>query len=214
MESAATLSVVATFTLILDGLLTAIGARIADYPFTAEMVTFLWKRVNTVKNRFLALAAGIQAGRIPREPAEKPRAGRRSGTAWPDGINWRKWLPMGRFAWLCWLMPSLANRFGAAQFADPLRHLLGEPEMRTLLSATPKTARLLAPLCFMLGIDESLLRPVFAAPSMATPTPDIVSSEPAAAPPENAEQPHFLDDAHPITPDQPPRTGAEFLFSA
>ncbi len=32
--------------------------------------------------------------------------------------------------------------------------------MKALLAATPKAGRLLAPLCFMLGIDAALLRPV------------------------------------------------------
>jgi hypothetical protein len=173
MESPAPLSVVSLFTLILDGLLRAIAARVNDYPVNGVMVVYLWKRVNRVKNRFLALAALIAAGRIPGERASKPRArkqpGRRVG---PDGINWSKWLPMSRFAWLCWVVPSLANRFGAAQFAEQLRDLLGRAEMRAILVATPKAPRLLAPLCFMLGIDAALLRPVFSA----------VAVPPAAAP--------------------------------
>jgi hypothetical protein len=136
MQSPATLSVVATFTLILDGLLNAIAARIADYPFTAEMVTFLWNRVNNVKNRFLSLAASVRAGKIPRERGSKPRTHTRADMT--GRINWRKWLPMGTFAWLCWLMPSLAKRFGGAQFGGQLRHLLGRAEMRALLAATPK----------------------------------------------------------------------------
>jgi hypothetical protein len=163
MESAAPLSVASLFALILDGLLRAIAARVNDYPINAAMVMYLWKRVNRVKNRFLTLAALVQAGKIPRERAAKPRThtrARRSAVGL-DGINWKKGLPMSRFAWLCWLMPSLANRFGAAQFAEPLRNLLGRAEMRAILAATPKAARLLAPLCFMLGIDAALLRPVF-----------------------------------------------------
>jgi hypothetical protein len=168
MESAAPLSVASLFALILDGLLRAIAARVNDYPINAAMVSYLWKRVNRVKNRFLALAALVQAGKIPRERAAKPRARKGSGGGvGSDGINWKKWLPMSRFAWLCWLMPSLANRFGAAQFGDQLRHLLGRAEMRAILAATPKAGRLLAPLCFMLGIDAALLRPVV--PAVAVP---------------------------------------------
>jgi hypothetical protein len=211
METPATpLSVVACFTLILDGLLRAIAAKIADYPFTAEMVTFLWKRVNTVKNRFLALAALVQAGKTPRERAAKPRAGKQPGMAKPPGINWRKWLPMSRFAWLCRLMPSLANRFGAAQFGVGLRHLLGQPEMRAILAATPKAARLLAPLCFMLGIEESLLRPVHAAP----PAPGIAASEPEAAPLDIPGAPLPPEGMPPRAPDPPPDPGVAFFVPA
>jgi hypothetical protein len=173
MDSAAPLSVASHFALILDGLLAAIAARFQDYPINAAMVLYLWKRLNRMKNRFLALAALVQAGKIPRERAAKPRAGKRSGrTVGSDGINWKKWLPMGRFAWLCWLLPSLANRFGAAQFGDQLRHLLGRAEMRAILAATPKAGRLLAPLCFMLGIDAALLRPVLPAAAVPAPAAD------------------------------------------
>jgi hypothetical protein len=170
MESNPPLSVASLFALILDGLLKAIAARIQDYPFNDVMVVYLWKRVNRIKNRFLALAALIAAGKVPRERAAKPRARKRAGRrVGVDGINWRKWLPMSRFAWLCRLMPSLANRFGAAQFACGLRDLLGKPEMKALLVATPKAGRLLAPLCFMLGIDAALLRP--ACPAIVAPLP-------------------------------------------
>jgi hypothetical protein len=225
MESQATLSVVASFTLILDGLLAAIAARIQDYPFNDVMVVYLWKRVNRVKNRFLALAALIQAGRIPRERTAKPRARKRSSAVGPDGINWRKWLPLGTFAWLCWLMRSLPNRFGAAQFGDQLRHLLGRTEMQALLAATPKAGRLLAPLCFMLGIEASLLRPVRAAspprpapapeilaPEILAPeilAPEILASEIVAAKPEaaaldNGAAPFPLENARPRAPEPPP----------
>jgi hypothetical protein len=118
----------------------------------------------------------------------------------PDGINWRKWLPMSRFAWLCWLMQSLPNRFGAAQFGGQLRHLLGRSDMRALLAATPKAGRLLAPLCFMLGIEESLLRPVCPAP---LPAAEIVTVSPDAAPLEIASAPVSLEDARPRAPDRP-----------
>ncbi len=77
MDTQAALSVVDCFTLILDGLLKAIAAKIADYPFTSEMVTNLWNLVNTVKNCFLRLAALVQAGNISRERPAKPRARRR-----------------------------------------------------------------------------------------------------------------------------------------
>jgi hypothetical protein len=215
MESPATPSVVTSFALIIDGLLAAIAARIADYPFTSEMVTFLWNRVNIVRNRFLALAARIQAGKVPRERGAKPRARKRPGTEKPPGINWRKWLPMGRFAWLCWLMPSLANRFGAAQFGEQLRHLLGQPGMRALLAATPKAGRLLAPLCFMMGIEDSLLRPVIPpAPPPPASTAEILPPEPDAAPVKIDSAPPPSDEAPPRAPDPPAEPSVGFFVSA
>jgi hypothetical protein len=218
MESPAPLSVVTCFTLILDGLMAAIAARIQDYPFTSEMVVFLWKRVNTVKNRFLALAALIQAGKIFRERVSNPRARNRSETVKPPGINWRKWLPMSRFAWLCRLMPSLANRFGAAQFGCGLRDLLGKPEMKALLAATPKAGRTLAPLCFMLGIDAALLRPgspaPTRAPSVPAPAPEITASKADVAPKDNAGEPLPSECAPPRALHPPPDPGVEFFQPA
>jgi hypothetical protein len=215
MESPATPSVASLFALILDGLLGAIAARVNDYPFNAVTVMYLWKRVNRVKNRFLALAANIQAGRIPREGTAKPRAGKRSGGGvGADGVNWRKWLPMSRFAWLCWMMPSLANRFGAAQFAGGLRALLEKPEMKALLAATPKAGRTLAQLCFMLGIDAALLRPIGAAASpAAAAAEETAPREPSAgtsaivgAPPPPARA---LGVVH-----RPPEPGIDFFVPA
>jgi hypothetical protein len=215
MESSAALSVAAALKLILDGLQAAIAAKIADYPVTADMVMFLWNRVNRAKHRFLALAALIAAGKLPRARDARPRAGRPGRAVGADGINWRKWLPLSRFGWLCQLMPSLPNRFGAAQFAGQLRHLLGRPEMRAILAATPKAGRLLAPLCFMIGIEASLLRPAFptkppAAPEIVAPeivAPKIVATEPDAAPVNNAGAPCPLEDARPRAPDP----GLEFF---
>jgi hypothetical protein len=85
MDTQAALSVVDCLTLILDGLLKAIAAKIADYPFTSEMVTNLWNLVNTVKNCFLRLAALVQAGNISRERPAKPRARRRGEVAKASG---------------------------------------------------------------------------------------------------------------------------------
>jgi hypothetical protein len=213
MESSAALSVAAALKLILDGLQAAIAAKIADYPVTAEMVMFLWRRVNRAKNRFLALAALIAAGKMPRARGAKARAGKRGGAVGADGINWRKWLPLSRFGWLCQLMPSRHDRFGAAQFAEQMRHLLGRADMRAILAATPKAGRLLAPLCFMIGIEESLLRPVCPAAAAETPTADIVAREPDSALLKIAGVPVSRRGALPGGRDIPPEKGAEFFVS-
>jgi hypothetical protein len=214
MESQAALSVAASLKLILDGLQAAIAAKIADYPVTAEMVMFLWKRVNRVKNRFLALAALIAAGKIPRERGSKPRPRKRGGAVGADGINWRKWLPLSRFGWLCRLMPSLHNRFGAAQFAGGLRNLLGQPEMQALLAAAPKAGRLLAPLCFMLGIEKSLLHPVCPPPPPETPAAEIVATEPDAALLGGVGAPFSRQGASLGARDIRPEPGVEFFVPA
>jgi hypothetical protein len=64
-----------------------------------------------------------------------------------------------RFAWLVAAMPSLARRFGAAQFGSQLQYLLADPEMMALIAASPRMRRTLRPLLWMLGIEASLIRP-------------------------------------------------------
>jgi hypothetical protein len=64
-----------------------------------------------------------------------------------------------RFGWLCGAVPSLARRFGAAQFGSQLQYLLGDPEMMALIAASPRMQRTLRPLLWMLGIEASLIRP-------------------------------------------------------
>jgi hypothetical protein len=60
----------------------------------------------------------------------------------------------GRFGWLV----RLAS-YHAAGYGSQLRTILGEPEMVELLLAAPQAARILRPLCRMLAVETSLLRP-------------------------------------------------------
>ncbi len=73
-----------------------------------------------------------------------------------------------RFGWLCGAVPSLARRFGAAQFGSQFQYLLEDPEMMALIAASPRMRRTLRPLLWMLGIEASLIRP---------PPPVVVAQE-------------------------------------
>jgi hypothetical protein len=66
-------------------------------------------------------------------------------------------------------VPSLARRFGAAQFGSQLQYLLADPEMMGLIAASPRIRRTLRPLLWMLGIEASLIR---------LPPPVVVAQEP------------------------------------
>jgi hypothetical protein len=67
-------------------------------------------------------------------------------------------------------VPSLARRFGAAQFGSQLQYLLADPEMMALVAASPRIRRTLRPLLWMLGIEASLIRP-------PPPPPPVVAEE-------------------------------------
>jgi hypothetical protein len=156
------LSAPARFALIMDGLKRAVAEKIADYPWTGPMVVYVWNRLHRINAIFQALAALIAAGKLPPERVCRPRAPRvpSAAPARPDPdapIPVWKLFPY-RFAWLCGAVPSLARRFGAAQFGSQLQYLLTDPEMMGLLAASPRMRRTLRPLLWMLGIEASLIR--------------------------------------------------------
>jgi hypothetical protein len=60
----------------------------------------------------------------------------------------------GRFGWLVRLVS-----YQAAGYGCQLQVILGQPEMVDLLLAAPQAARILRPVCRMLAVETSLLRP-------------------------------------------------------
>jgi hypothetical protein len=157
------LSAPARFALIMDGLMKAVAAKIADYPWTGPMVVHVWNRLHRINKIFQALAALIETGKLPPERVCRPRSPRihsavpaLSDPATPKPV-WQ--LFSYRSGWLCGAVPSLAKRFGAAQFGSQLQYLLGDPEMMGLIAASPRMRRTLRPLLWMLGIEASLIQP-------------------------------------------------------
>ncbi len=165
------------------GLMQAVAEKIADYPWTAPMVMHVWKRLHRINAIFQTLAALIAAGKLPAERVCRPRAPRIGSPvpARPDPEApkpvWQ--LFAYRRAWLCAAVPSLARRFGAAQFGSQLQYLLADPEMTALIAASPRMRRTLRPLLWMLGIEASLLRPP--PPSVVETVDAGVAQEPADA---------------------------------
>jgi len=157
------LSAPARFALLMDGLMKAVAAKIADYPWTALMVMYVRKRLHRINAAFQALAALIETGKLPPERVCRPRSPRihsavpaLSDPATPKPV-WQ--LFSYRSGWLCGAVPSLPRRFGAAQFGSQLQYLLADPEMVALIAASPRMRRTLRPLLWMLGIEASLIRP-------------------------------------------------------
>jgi hypothetical protein len=58
-----------------------------------------------------------------------------------------------------WMVRAAAHE--AAGFGLQLQAVLAQPDMVAFLQATPQAARLLTPICRMLGVDTALLRPGF-----------------------------------------------------
>ena len=111
------------------------------------VMMLLYRRIGEICGKIERLAVRVQAGLLRRrEPGVK--AGVRSvaktgARIWP-----------GRFAWLV----RVAG-YQAAGYGCQLRHILEQPEMVELLKASPQAARILRPVCRMVAIENSVLRP-------------------------------------------------------
>lgn len=80
-----------------------------------------------------------------------------------------------------WLVETL--RHEAAGYGSQLAYLLNEPETARLLAAAPHAARVLRPICHLLGIRPAALQPPTAAPSHA-PAPRPARARPRPQRPE------------------------------
>jgi hypothetical protein len=149
------------------------------------MVVYVWNRLHRINAVFQALAALILAGKLPPERVCRPRTTKVHSVLPALCDPAKSKLFSWRFAWLCVAVPSLPRRFGAAQFGGHLRHLLSDPEMMGLIAASPRIRRTLRPLLWMLGIEESLIRPSPPPPLVVVaqePTDEIFVTAPLVCP--------------------------------
>ena len=111
------------------------------------LALLLYRRLGEVYQKMERLVVRFQAGRLwqraPQTRAGAHHAAKTGARIWP-----------GRFAWLV-----RKAGYQAAGYGCQLEHILGQPEMVALLKASPQAARILRPVCRMLGIQTSLLRP-------------------------------------------------------
>jgi hypothetical protein len=130
---------------ILAGLVAIIARLYLRHPRQGLIVP-LYHRLTAAARRFTRLADRVHAGR----PARRPRDGKgRKGGRKPHVR-----LPHAR----AWLLKDLKHE--AALYTLRLEALLAEPAMATLLAAAPQAARILRPLCHMLGANPAALPPL------------------------------------------------------
>ena len=119
-----------------------------------------------------------QAGTLPTPRATRPRISR------PAPQPPKPRLPRGR-AWL-----AAVAGYQVRGHASQLNHLLARPDFAEFVAAAPQAARILRPLCHMLGIA-----PQFALPSRPC-TPQIrpprPTPSPIPTPPRNTTRPFTL----------------------
>ena len=154
-------------------------------PRYVTIIVPLWTRLNRAARRFERIMARLAAG----TPSRPSRPGRPSSPRPADArpAEARPFDP--RLAALpsthAWLSQALGSE--GRCHASQLNYLLREPGTAALIAASPQAARLLRPLCRILGLDPAILPP-------RPPRPRREPSEPAgpvapAAPAPQAVQP-------------------------
>ncbi len=119
---------------------------------TAALILLLYRRLGEVSRRMEGLVARFQKGRLWRLES-RPAAGAGVAGDVVRRVRGERIWPRA-FGWLV-----RAAGWEAAGFGSQLRAILEQPEMVALLVAAPQAARVLRPLCRMLAVETSLLRP-------------------------------------------------------
>jgi hypothetical protein len=170
--------VTARLAAIMAGLAALVARALLRHPAHVVHIVPLWGYLGRTARRFQRLmdrlAAGSLRPRAPR-PARRSAASPRS----PRGF------PVTR----AWLLAAL--RHEAAAYGAQLTTLLEEPGSRALIAAVPQAARLLRPVCHMLGFMPAPLRlpprrrsrpraQAAAPPTRARPLPPARDADPPA----------------------------------
>ncbi len=142
--------------LSLSGVILALRAMVGRWGgrgvLTGVLGLLLYRRLGEICRRMEGMAARFRAGRVLRRAVRVDVTG---GVAVVRGARVR-----GERVWplaFGWLVKAAAHE--AAVFGGQLRMVLEQPEMQALLVASPQAMRVLRPLCRMLAVETSLLRP-------------------------------------------------------
>jgi len=140
---------------LIRGLRGSVGAWVGRGFLSSVLGLLVFGRLGVICGKMERMAARFEAGRLWRRVARADGA-----RVVADGRGRAVGLLRlsGRFGWLV-----RAAAWHAAGFGSQLRAVLEQPEMVALLTAAPQAARVLRPLCRMLAVETSLLRPGVAA---------------------------------------------------
>jgi hypothetical protein len=136
-------------TLRLAAILAALAALVARaflrHPVHAVHIVPLWNYIGRTARRFTRTLDNLAAGRL------RPHVPR------PRRTPSRARAPLGFPTTRNWLLAEL--RHEAAGYGLQLTHLLEQPESQAILAAAPQAARVLRPLCRMLGFTPAPIQP-------------------------------------------------------
>jgi len=155
MNSSAPSSPYLSLSAVLRALRGEVGGWTVRRLLSEVLALLLYRRLGEICGKIERLAMRFHAGRLrrraPRTSIVVRVTAKTGARIWP-----------GRFAWLV-----RAASYQAAGYGCQLRHILEQPEMVELLKASPQAARILRPVCRMLAIETSLLRPGVVMPEPA-----------------------------------------------
>ena len=145
---------------ILAALAALVARAFLRDPARVALIIPLWTRLTRAARRFDRLMSRLAVG-TPSKPRQPGRSGSRP-VPLPSGNGWLR----------------AALRHEGAACATQLEHLLAEPETAALLAQFPQAARILRPICRMLGLRLAPLPPTPRLP----PTAPALIAERARAP--------------------------------
>ena len=182
--------IVAQLATILAGISALIARRFITHPVRVTYTIPLCNYIGRTTRRLARLASRLAAGT---QRIHAPRPGRKGGARKPCGFP-------TTHAWLRATLVQEANVYGSQ-----LTHLLEQPDTTALLAAAPAAARLLRPICHMLGVSPVPLRPPprpAKPPKAARPpaTPGPATPEPAKPAPSRHRREPFVFRPRPPEP--------------
>ena len=131
-------SLMVNFSFLLSSLQAAIAVVAARERHLTVLLVAVWGRIGRIRTRLERLIALWRAGMLPKP--RKSRAGEvRAGVRKPSELPT---VP-------AWLVAAVRE---AAPLGAQLENLLSQEECKAFLAAVPQAARLLRPLCRMLGV--------------------------------------------------------------
>jgi len=137
--------------LVLSTVLRALRGEVGGWSvrgmLSLVLAPLLYRRLGEITAKIERLTARFLAGRLRRHVVVARVSGRK-------GVKTGARIWPGRFGWLV-----RAACYQAAGYGCQVRHTLEQPEMVALLQASPQAARILRPVCRMLAIESSVLRP-------------------------------------------------------
>ena len=151
VNSSASPSPYSELSAVIRALRGSVGGWVGLGLLDAVLVLLLFRRLGGICGQMERLSQRFLAGRLWRVVA-RTVVSERASDGMPRAVAARVW--PWRFGWLV-----RAAAYRAAVYGIQLRVILEQPEMVALLRASPQAVRILRPVCRMLAVETSLLRP-------------------------------------------------------